>query len=96
MSRNESSAHTVGYGIYILIWIGLVVFTGLTVVASGVDLKELAVTAALVIAATKSILVLFYFMHLKYEPPLFRTLVSVVVLTLVTFIILTFLDVLFR
>jgi cytochrome c oxidase subunit 4 len=96
MNQNESSAHTVGYGIYILVWIGLVVFTGLTVVVSGVDLKALAVTAALGIAATKSILVLFYFMHLKYEPPLFRTLVFVVVLALVTFIILTFLDVLFR
>jgi len=96
MAQNESSAHTVGYGIYILVWIGLVVFTGLTVVVSGVNLKALAVTVALGIAATKSILVLFYFMHLKYEPPLFKTLVFVVVLALVTFIILTFLDVLFR
>lgn len=96
MDQNESSAHTVGYGIYILVWIGLVVFTGLTVVVSGVNLKALAVTVALGIAATKSILVLFYFMHLKYEPPLFKTLVFVVVLALVTFIILTFLDVLFR
>jgi cytochrome c oxidase subunit 4 len=96
MNQNESSAHAVGYGIYILVWIGLVVFTGLTVVVSGVNLKALAVTVALGIAATKSILVLLYFMHLKYEPPLFRTLVFVVVLALVTFIILTFLDVLFR
>ena len=96
MNQNESSAHAVSYGIYILVWIGLVVFTGLTVVVSGVSLKALAVTVALGIAATKSILVLLYFMHLKYEPPLFKTLVFVVVLALVTFIILTFLDVLFR
>lgn len=96
MNQNESSAHTIGYGIYILVWIGLVVFTGLTVVVSAVDFQALAVAAALGIAATKSILVLFYFMHLKYEPKLFKTLVSVVVFTLVTLIILTFLDVLFR
>lgn len=96
MNQNGSSAHAVGYGIYILVWIGLVVFTGLTVVVSVVDLKALAVTAAVGIAATKSILVLFYFMHLKYEPQLFRTLVFIVVLALATFIILTFLDVLFR
>jgi cytochrome c oxidase subunit 4 len=96
MNQDESSVHTVGYGIYILVWIGLVVFTGLTVVVSAVDFKALAVAAALGIAATKSILVLFYFMHLKYEPQLFRILVFVVVLTLVTFIILTFLDVLLR
>lgn len=81
---------------YVLIWIGLVVFTGLTIVVAGVDLKELTVTAALSIAAIKTILVLLYFMHLKYEPPLFKTLVVVVVVSLAVFIILTFLDVLFR
>ena len=96
MSQNETSAHSIGYGTYILVWIGLVVFTGLTVVVSGVHLKELTVTTALVIASVKTILVLLYFMHLKYEPSLFKTLVVVVVIALATFIILTFLDVLFR
>lgn len=96
MNHNESAAHSVGYGIYVLVWISLVVFTGLTVVVAGVDLKALTVTTALTIAAVKTLLVLFYFMHLKYEPSLFRTLVFVVVLTLATFIILTFLDVIFR
>lgn len=95
MNQSEIS-HSIGYGVYILVWFGLVVFTGLTVVVSGVELKELAVTFAVLIAATKTILVLFYFMHLKYEPSLFKTLVSVVVIALATFIILTFLDVLFR
>jgi len=102
MNQNASSSvenqenHSIGYGVYILVWLSLVVFTGLTVAVAGVDLKALAVTVALSIAATKSILVLMYFMHLKYEPPLFRTLVVVVVVALATFIILTFLDILFR
>lgn len=96
MNQSESSAHTIGYGIYILVWLGLVVFTGLTVAAAGVHLKAFTVAIALGIAATKTLLVLFYFMHLKYEPALFKTLVSVVVIALVTFITLTFLDVLFR
>lgn len=96
MNHNESGAHSIGYGIYVLVWISLVVFTGLTVVVAGVDLKALTVTTALTIAAVKTVLVLLYFMHLKYEPSLFKSLVVVVVLTLATFIILTFLDVLFR
>lgn len=96
MSQNESPAHSIGYGTYILVWIGLVVFTGLTVVISGVHLKALTVATALTIASVKTILVLLYFMHLKYEPSLFKTLVVVVVVALATFIILTFLDVLFR
>ena len=96
MSQNESSAHQTGYGIYIIVWMGLVVFTGLTVAVAGVDLKALTVTVALLIASIKTILVLMYFMHLKYEPPLFATLVVVVIITLVTMIALTFLDILFR
>jgi cytochrome c oxidase subunit 4 len=56
----------------------------------------LTVTTALTIASVKTTLVLLYFMHLKYEPSLFKTLVVVVVFALATFIILTFLDVLFR
>ena len=96
MNQNESSTHSIGYGIYILVWIGLVVLTGLTVVVSSVHLKALTVTTALTIASVKTTLVLLYFMHLKYEPSLFKTLVVVVVFALATFIILTFLDVLFR
>lgn len=96
MNHNESTAHSIGYGIYILVWISLMVFTGLTVAVAGVDLKALTVTTALTIAAIKTLLVLLFFMHLKYEPSLFRTLVFVVVITLATLIILTFLDVLFR
>jgi cytochrome c oxidase subunit 4 len=95
MNQNETS-HSIGYGIYILVWLGLVIFTGLTIVVAGVDLKVLTVATALTIAAVKTILVLFYFMHLKYEPSLFKSLVFVVVITLAVFIILTFLDVLFR
>ena len=95
MSHNDSS-HSLGYGIFVIVWLTLIVLTGLTVVIAGVDLKMMTVTTALLIASIKSILVLMYFMHLKYEPPLFRTMVIVVVVALVLFILITFLDVFFR
>ena len=96
MSQNNSSSHSLGYGVFILVWLALIVLTGLTVVVAGLDLKALTVTTALLIASIKTILVLSYFMHLKFEPLLFRYMVIGVVVTLACFIFLTFVDVLFR
>ncbi|NIW79999.1 MAG: cytochrome-c oxidase [Calditrichae bacterium] len=94
--EKEHALHSPGYGIYILVWVGLVVFTGLTIAVAGVNLKEFTVTTALLIAGVKSLLVLFYFMHLKYEPILFKLMISVCLITFVIFIVLTFFDILFR
>lgn len=54
---------------YFLIFGTLVVFTGITIAASFVDLhsKALNVTLAFAIAAFKASLVMLFFMHLKYE-----------------------------
>jgi len=95
MSEHESE-HLLGYGIFMVVWLALIVLTGLTVVVAGVDLKAMTVTTALLIASIKTILVLMYFMHLKYEPKFFRIMVIIVVIALVTFIFITFLDVFFR
>lgn len=95
MSEHESE-HLLGYGIFMVVWLALIVLTGLTVAVAGVDLKAMTVTTALLIASIKTILVLMYFMHLKYEPKFFRIMVIIVVIALVTFIFITFLDVFFR
>jgi cytochrome c oxidase subunit 4 len=61
---------------YVLVWLGLLLLTGVTVSAAGVDLGRLSVLIVLVIAGIKSTLVLLYFMHLKYEKgPLFMLIV---------------------
>jgi len=51
---------------------------------------------ALAIAAIKASVVLYLFMHLKYESRLFHVLLGVVIVTLAIFIGLTFTDVLLR
>ena len=93
---HDSAFHSQGYTIYILIWIGLVVLTGLTVVVAGVDLREVAVLTAMIVASIKSFLVMAFFMHLKYEPPIFRLMFLILLITFAIFMILTFSDVLFR
>jgi cytochrome c oxidase subunit 4 len=93
---HDNALHGLGYTIYVLVWIGLVVLTGVTVAIAGIDLRQLAVLVALIVAVTKSVLVMGFFMHLKYEPPTFKWMVLVLIVTFAIFLILTFSDVLFR
>jgi cytochrome c oxidase subunit 4 len=86
----------VSYGKYLLIWCALVVLTAATVTAAGLHLAHWSAMAAIVIATVKGTLVLFYFMHLRHEPPLFKLLLVVALLTLAIIMVLTFADLAFR
>jgi cytochrome c oxidase subunit 4 len=94
MAENHEGVHggPVSYGRYILIWLGLVGFTGLTVALAGIELGRWIVVTALVIASVKTTLVLNIFMHLKFEDRLFRIFVLVAVAVLAIFFTLTFFD----
>jgi cytochrome c oxidase subunit 4 len=82
---------------YVLVWLGLLLLTAVTVSAAGVDLGRLSVLIVLVIAGVKSTLVLLYFMHLKYERgPLFMLIMPGTVFLLVLFIGIVFTDIAFR
>ncbi|MEK7382861.1 MAG: cytochrome C oxidase subunit IV family protein, partial [Elusimicrobiota bacterium] len=52
--------------------------------------------AMLTLTPLKAGLVLYYFMHLKYEGPLIKGMVAVALATLVIFISMMFLDIAFR
>ncbi len=79
-----------------MIWLGLLVLTGLTVAVAGIQLQYLAVIVALSIATLKSILVITYFMHLKYEGRLFKHIVIFILSVLAITLILTYADVIYR
>ncbi len=96
MSHPKSEHHTINYGTYILIWFALIVLTGLTVAVAGTNLGGFSVWTAILIAAIKTTLVLMVFMHLKYERPLFRWMVLVVIVAITIFIVFTFFDVSYR
>jgi cytochrome c oxidase subunit IV len=85
------------YARYIYIWIALVVLTAITVTTADLNLGRVAILVVLAIAATKSVLVLLYFMHLKWEKRLIlKLLVPIAIITLAIFIGLTFTDVMNR
>jgi len=82
---------------YVYVWIGLLLLTGITVSMAGMDLGQLGVWVALIIAGVKSGLVLLYFMHLKYERGFFFKLIMPgTILLLVLFIAMVFTDIAFR
>lgn len=93
MSDKEQNIST---GAYIGIWAALIVLTGVTVWVAGLHLGNLSTITALAIATVKTTLVLLFFMHLRYERPLFIIMLFAPIVTLATIIGLTFVDVWFR
>ncbi len=98
MENREEEVHLVKYRTYVFVWMGLVILTGLTyTVAVGIHPGGWAILVALAIAATKSGLVLSYFMHLTSEKLLiFKVMIPLVIAVFLVFILLTFSDVVFR
>jgi cytochrome c oxidase subunit IV len=90
--HTESSHGPAGYSRLVLLWLGLLALTGLTVALAGIELGSLVVVTALVIASTKAVLVLNVFMHLKFEDRVFRFFVAAALAVLVIFFALTFMD----
>jgi len=86
----------VRYRTFVLVWAALLVLTAVTVAVSRIHLGALNIWVALGIASVKSALVIFFFMHLKYERPLFKGFLLIALVILAIFIGMTFFDVLYR
>lgn len=93
---SEEHAHIVPYKTFAIVWIGLLILTGVTIGVAQYDLGPLNVWVALGIATLKAGLVVAVFMHMKYESWLFKLSLFATLAILATFIGLTFVDVLYR
>jgi len=95
--KPEEEIRKIRYKTYVLVWMILVILTGMTLSAAGMELGGWTVLIALAIAGTKSGLVLNYFMHLRSERLLiFRVIIPLVMAVFLVFILLTFSDLAFR
>jgi cytochrome c oxidase subunit 4 len=92
----EEHAHIIPYRTFLLVWVALLVLTGLTIRAAQFHFGALNVWIALGIATLKSSLVVAVFMHMKYEQPLFKLTLLSALAILAIFVGMTFLDVLYR
>lgn len=95
--KPEGEVRKTTYKTYALVWMILVVLTGMTFSLAGMELGGWTVLIALAIAGTKSGLVMNYFMHLRSEKLLiFKIIIPLVIAVFLVFILLTFADVAFR
>lgn len=87
--------HMIEYPTLVKVWGALLALTAALVGASRAS-PAAAVWAMLLLTPLKAFLVLYFFMHLKYEGVLLKAMVFVALSTLVIFIGMLFLDISFR
>lgn len=96
MNHEDRSAHTVSYRANLILWIALLVLTGLTVMVASIDLGQSGIFINILIASIKAGLIVYIFMHLKYESLLLKLMLLMALFTLTAIIVMTFLDTLYR
>jgi cytochrome c oxidase subunit IV len=92
IEEHEHHHHVVPPRTYLTILLALLVFTGLTVWVSFIDLGPLNPVLALAIAATKMILVVLFFMHVKYSTKLTKLTVAAGLFTFLVLVGMTLSD----
>jgi cytochrome c oxidase subunit 4 len=90
------SEHVTPKRTYFLIWAALLVLTYATVAVSRIDLGRLNAIAALTIAVCKALLVVLFFMHIRYSTRLTKLVVVGGFLWLALLIGMTMADVVTR
>jgi cytochrome c oxidase subunit 4 len=80
------------YGRYILVWMGLLTLTAITVAVAGVNLGDVTIAMAIVIASIKSYLVITEFMHLNTESRTFKVFIGVALFFIIITLVLLFSD----
>ncbi len=88
--------HVTKYKTHAFVLLALLILTALSVLASLIDFDSITMIIAISLAATKAVIVLWYFMHLKYESRMIRLMVYLVLLVFIAILIVTFLDYNFR
>lgn len=81
---------------FVFVWIILLILTGATIKAAQMHMGQWGMAANILIASTKASLVLWFFMHLKYETKFLRLLFLIPIATITIIIGLTFFDIWYR
>lgn len=90
------SGHVAPKGMYYTVFLALMVLTVITWAITYVDLGEFNLILALAVAITKAMLVIIYFMHLKWSPKLIKVTIGSSVFFLLIMFTLTLSDYLSR
>lgn len=93
---SDKNHHIVSYKSHIMVLLGLIVLTAITVLITSVELGPYNTAAAMFIAMVKGSIVLLYFMHLKFDEKIYGIMVAIVLTIFTAVIIITFFDYLYR
>ena len=94
--EHDHEHQPLSYRFLTLIWAGLMCLTATTVAVAKIDLGYLNIVVAMGVASCKAALVIFFFMHLKYENWIIKGMVLTAFIILAIAIGLTFVDVGYR
>ena len=92
----ELHEHISPVSTYMKVFGALLVLTALTYAVSYMSLGPASLPVAMIVAVAKASLVCMFFMHLKWEPPVFKIMFLVTVAILAIFMGLSFFDYLYR
>ncbi len=92
LDPEHSDHHIVQPLTYIFVFAGLLVGTLITVLAAYVDMGVLNPVIALAIACTKAVIVILFFMHVKYQSRLIKMTVGAGFFTFLVLITMTLCD----
>jgi len=93
MEHESKSPHILSYGFLTGIFAVLMVLTATTIIVSRIELGFMNVVVALSVASAKAALVVFFFMHLKYENWTLKIMVLLAFVLLAICIGFTFFDI---
>ena len=74
--ESHGAGHVSPISLYVTIFLALMVLTGATVGAAFIDLGQFNFLVAMIIAVFKASLVVWYFMHVKYQSRLTKLTVA--------------------
>lgn len=96
MAQTKSAPHILPLRLYLMIGFALIALTAITVWVAQYDLGSTNLLVAMAVASAKGILVLLFFMHLKYMDKLYSLIFVVAIVVLALFVTFTMFDTLYR
>jgi cytochrome c oxidase subunit 4 len=92
VNPEHADHHIVTPAVYAMVFVSLLVGTAVTVVAAYINLGIFNPVVALAIACTKAVIVILFFMHVKYQSKLVKLTVSSGFFTFLVLITMTLSD----
>ena len=93
---SEEKTHIVPYRIQFFVLLALLALTGITVAVTRLEFGAFNTLIAMLIAGIKAVIVMAWFMHLKYEKSLLPMLMAGVVIVFLLVLFVTFFDYSYR